>query len=187
MSRSLVLGRAVAATVLAVLAALIAGAPPAAGAPLAAVAYDPPVEAPITDPFRPPPRPWLPGNRGVEYATPPGTEVGVAADGHVTFAGPVASQLHVTVRHADGIRTSYSFLARVSVGVGQRLRRGAVVGISGARLHVGARRGDTYIDPESLWGRRGPPRPQLVPLDGWATPLRGVIRGRAVELPRSTR
>src|SRR5690606_16673870 len=60
------------------LAVVLVGAPPVAvGAAGAAgptgVDYDPPVDAPITDPFRPPPQPWLPGNRGIEYATAPGT------------------------------------------------------------------------------------------------------------------
>ena len=32
-----------------------------------------PVNGPIVDPFRPPPQPWLPGNRGIEYDTEPGS------------------------------------------------------------------------------------------------------------------
>jgi len=136
---------------------------PAAGDPT--VDYSAPVDAPVIDPFRPPPQPWLPGNRGIEYETVPGTPVRAAADGVVTFAGSVAGSLHVTVRHADGIRTSYSFLATVGARTGQRLARGDVVGVAGSRLHVGARRGDTYIDPESLWGG-GPPWVRLAPTGG---------------------
>ena len=48
---------------------------------------------------------------------------------------------------------------------GETVALGQPVGVAGARLHVGARRGDTYIDPASLWSR-GPPRVVLVPLDG---------------------
>ena len=44
-------------------------------------AYLPPVEAPVADPFRPPTTPYGPGNRGLEYATAPGTPVRAAADG----------------------------------------------------------------------------------------------------------
>lgn len=131
-----------------------------------AVEYRPPVDAPIIDPFRPPPEPWLPGNRGIEYGTAPGTPVRAAGRGTVTFAGAVGGTLHVTVTHPDGVRTSYSFLATVTVRVGQVIALATVVGTTGSSLHVGARRGDAYIDPESLWGRRGPPRVELVPVDG---------------------
>lgn len=88
-----------------------------------------------------------------------------AGRGTVTFAGPVAGSLHVTVTHPDGVRTSYSFLASISVRAGAELVRGVVVGVSGARVHVGARRGDLYIDPASLWGEVGPPWVRLAPLD----------------------
>ncbi len=90
-----------------------------------------------------------------------------AADGLVVFAGPVAGGLHVTVLHADGVRTSYSFLAAIRVRQGDAVHGGDTVGVAAALLHVGARRGDTYIDPASLWGHDvGPPDVQLVPLDG---------------------
>lgn len=130
------------------------------------VDYAPPVDAPITDPFRPPPKPWLPGNRGIEYATAPGTPVRAAGRGRVTFAGPVAGALHVTVTHPDGVRTSYSYLASIAVAAGTAVGRGQVLGTTGSRLHVGARRGTTYIDPASLWGRAGPPWVRLAPLGG---------------------
>jgi murein DD-endopeptidase MepM/ murein hydrolase activator NlpD len=152
-----------------------------------AVEYRPPVDAPVTDPFRPPPQPWLPGNRGVEYATVPGTPVRAAGRGEVTFAGAVGGDLHVTVTHPDGVRTSYSFLAEVSVVAGQHVERGHVVGTAGSRLHVGARRGDTYIDPESLWGPTGPPWVRLAPLEGGGRrvpPLGGRV-ARSLPLGRS--
>ena len=44
-----------------------------------------------------------------------------ALDGLVAFAGVVAGSLHVVVDHGDGIRTSYSFLARVDVVARQRV------------------------------------------------------------------
>lgn len=135
--------------------------------PPVVVVYQPPVDAPVIDPFRPPSTPYGPGNRGLEFATVPGTLVRAAADGEVVFAGPVAGSLHVTVAHADGIRTSYSFLAAIRVRRGDRLSRGDVVGVAASVLHVGARRGEMYIDPASLWSDRpGPPHVRLVPLDG---------------------
>lgn len=156
--------------VVSMLVAVMAGLAPTPTRPAAAqgpeLDYDPPLVAPITDPFRPPPQPWLPGNRGIEYATEPGTPVRAAAQGVVTFAGPVAGSLHVTVSHPDGVRTSYSFLATIAVRADSALSRGVVVGTTGTRFHVGARRGERYIDPASLWGEDGPPWVRLVPLIG---------------------
>lgn len=114
--------------------------------------YRPPVRGPVVDPFRPPPQPWLPGNRGLEYATIPGTLVRAIGPGRVSFAGPVAGSLHVTVTHPDGLRSSYSFLAAVRVRRSAAVSAGAVVGVAAARLHLGVRRGRRYLDPASLWG-----------------------------------
>lgn len=126
--------------------------------------YRPPVDAPVVDPFRPPTVPYGPGNRGLEYGTPSGTEVRAAGDGEVVFAGSVAGSLHVTVRHSDGLRTTYSFLARVDVVAGQRVRQGDGLGITAGHLHLGARVGDAYLDPAALFGA-GPPTVRLVPFD----------------------
>jgi triacylglycerol esterase/lipase EstA (alpha/beta hydrolase family) len=113
--------------------------------------YSPPVAAPIADPFRPPSGPYGAGNRGLEYDTGPGDPVRASADGTVVFAGPVAGALHVTLRHDDGVRTSYSFLRTIGVVLGQRVRAGLQIGTAGERLHFGARSGDAYFDPASLF------------------------------------
>jgi len=151
-------------TCAAAVAATAAGTPTARAGPPEPPAYVAPVEAPVVDPFRPPAGPYGAGNRGLEYGTAPGTPVQAAADGSVTFAGTVAGTRHVTVLHADGLRTSYSFLEEVHVVVGQRVVQGHVVGTTTGHLHLGARRGDAYLDPASLFG---PARPQvrLVPFD----------------------
>ncbi|MDQ2651138.1 MAG: M23 family metallopeptidase, partial [Actinomycetota bacterium] len=115
------------------------------------VRYEPPVEAEVVEPFHVDGGPYSRGNRGLDYGTEPGTEVRAAADGSVTFAGTVAGSRHVTVLHEDGIRTSYSFLDEVRVARGQRVRRGQVVGTTRGELHFGARRGDAYFDPASLF------------------------------------
>jgi hypothetical protein len=126
--------------------------------------YVPPVAAPVVDGFRPPTGPYGPGNRGLEYGTDPGTEVRAAADGVVAFAGLVAGTRHVTVLHPDGLRTSYSFLARVDVVVGQRIGQGDLVGTTVEHLHLGVRSGDAYLDPALLFGE-GPIEVHLVPFD----------------------
>lgn len=151
------------ALLIAVGIALVSTTSPAAALP-APPDYTPPVDAVVVDGFRPPATPFGAGNRGLEYGTEPGTPVAAAADGRVTFAGSVAGTLHVTVLHADGVRTTYSFLERVDVVVGQRVARGDLVGLSEGHLHFGARRGDSYFDPTDLFGT-GPPRVHLVPFD----------------------
>ncbi|MBX3314861.1 MAG: peptidoglycan DD-metalloendopeptidase family protein [Actinobacteria bacterium] len=129
--------------------------------------YRPPVDAQVSDPFRAPTEPWAPGNRGIEYATTPGQMVRAIGPGVVTFAGPVAGALHVTVRHPDGLRSSYSFVAAVRVGAGDVVDAGAVVAVAGERFHLGVRRGETYLDPSTLWGGAvGGGRAHLVPDPG---------------------
>jgi murein DD-endopeptidase MepM/ murein hydrolase activator NlpD len=139
------------ATITAVVSpAAAAGARPSQAAQPAPT-YSPPVSAPIADAFRAPAEPYGAGNRGLEYDTEPGDPVRASADGTVVFAGPVAGTLHVTLRHADGVRTSYSFLDAIEVLLGQRVRGGDQVGVAGERLHFGARSGDAYLDPASLF------------------------------------
>ena len=149
-----------------VIATLIVFAAPAAAAPRdgapSTVVYSPPVDAPVSDPFRPPATPYGPGNRGIEYATPAGTTVVASADGTVRFAGVVAGRRWVTLNHDDGVRTTYGPLAEFSVSVGDRVRRGDPLGTSAGALLLTARLGEAYIDPASLFGG-GPPRVHLVP------------------------
>ncbi|MBI2705135.1 MAG: peptidoglycan DD-metalloendopeptidase family protein [Actinobacteria bacterium] len=140
-----------------VVAYLSAAAPPAAGwsgqgLPPDRVSYVPPVDAPVVDPFRPPPNPYGPGNRGLTYGTSPGDAVRAAADGTVIFAGQVGGSLHVTILHADGLRTSYSFLATIAVRQNARVRQGDLVGTAGGTVHFGVRDpNDTYLDPALLF------------------------------------
>lgn len=143
-----------------VLASVLLEAPVAA----AAESHGPPVDAPVVDSFRPPPGPYGAGNRGLDYVTAPGTDVVTSAPGRVTFAGPVGGDHHVVVLHADGLRTSYSFLAEVSVRRGDVLPAGAVVGRSGGSLHFGVRAGDRYLDPSLLFGG-GAVDVRLVPVE----------------------
>ena len=138
----------------------------AAVAPPSEPPYSPPVDGEVTDPFRPPATPYGPGNRGLEYATPPGSPVRSIGDGVVAFAGPVAGRGVVVVEHPDGLRSSLTGLSAISVHVGDPVRRGQLVGRSAAILHLGVRRGDAYIDPASLFAE-GPPRHAvLVPVPG---------------------
>jgi len=130
--------------------AVASGRAAAAASERVAVTYSAPVDGPITDPFRPPATPYGAGNRGVDYATRRGEPVHAAAAGDVVFAGAVGNSLHVVVLHADGIRTSYSFLRTVAVARGNRVSAGTPIGTAGESLHFGARAGEAYVDPEVL-------------------------------------
>lgn len=121
--------------------------------PLPSRTYRPPTDAPVLDPFRPPPEPWLPGNRGIEYDTRAGAAIGAIGPGVVAFAGPVAGRLVVTIDHPDGLRSSYVGLARIDVRRRQVVAAGEQVGVVVGPFHLGVRRGPTYLDPASLWGQ----------------------------------
>nr|WP_184533521.1 peptidoglycan DD-metalloendopeptidase family protein [Micromonospora polyrhachis] len=119
--------------------------------------------------FDPPPRPWLPGHRGVDLADEPGVVVRTAGAGVVLFAGMVAGRPVVSVLHANGLRTTYEPV-QPTVRTGDRLGRGDPIGtlLSGhpgcpraACLHWGLRRGDDYLDPLALLGH---PRVRLLPI-----------------------
>ena len=141
-----------------------------AGAPAEAQAqgprFVPPVDAPVSDPYRPPSTPYGPGNRGIEYATRPGTAVGASGSGLVAFAGLIARERYVSIDHRGGIRTTYSYLATIDVVAGQRIAQGEIVGTAATRLHFGARRFGAYIDPASLFVIASPRRGRLVPVLG---------------------
>ena len=140
--------------------------PPAAAAPLCEPGqrYRPPVEAPVTDPFRAPLTPFGPGNRGLEYRTRAGQTVRAIGAGVVTFAGSIGGSRYVTVSHADGLRSSYSYLAEILVAERQVLATGAPLGRAGPSFHLGVRCGDAYLDPAALIGPGGGRwRARLVP------------------------
>jgi len=146
---------------------------PMAGAPRAGpddptTGYRPPLDAPVRDGFRLPSTPYGPGNRGIEYATVPGSVACAIGAGVVIFAGPVAGRGVVTVAHADGLRSSLTGLASVGVAVGDRVVQGTALGTTTTALHLGVRRGDDYIDPATLFVVSDP-RPRhavLVPVPG---------------------
>jgi murein DD-endopeptidase MepM/ murein hydrolase activator NlpD len=113
--------------------------------------YRPPVERPISVPFRQPTSTYGPGHRGVDYATEPGEAVHAIGSGTVTFAGQVAHLRFVTIRHPDGLDSTYSYLATIAVRRGQHVAQGDVVGLAGGTLHLGVRRGAVYLDPTGLF------------------------------------
>ncbi len=122
-----------------------------------------------------PARPWEPGHRGVDLAADPGEAVLAPVDGVVVAAGRVAGRGVVSVRAASGWSATLEPV-EAAVRVGERVRRGQVVGALSAGtghcgpaacLHWGVRSGSgagvRYRDPLSLLRRRV----VLLPVPGW--------------------
>jgi len=114
------------------------------------------------------PLPWSPGHRGVDLAAADGQRVVAALDGTVSFSGRVVDRSVVSVRHGNGLRTTYGPV-RPAVVRGQRVGRGEPLGTvvpghcaTGPCLHWGALFGRTYLDPLTLLTARG--RPVLLPV-----------------------
>ncbi len=125
-----------------------------------------PVDAPVTDGFRPPPNPYGPGNRGLEYGVTAGQPVVAVAPGQVGFVGPVAGRRYVVVEHPGGLRSTYGPLESAAVVRGQSVAAGEGIGTAAPGLLLTARLGSgadqRYIDPAPLLaGRCG--RARLVP------------------------
>lgn len=166
-------------------------------------AWEQPVRAPLARPFAAPRSRFGAGHLGVDFAAAPGTPVEASGSGVVAFAGVVAGTRHVVIAHAGNLRTSYSFLASVSVRRGDDVVVGDVIGTAGGTgdghdgsvVHLGLRSNDTYLDPMVLFQpidlaeivhlapTSEPPRPQPSRnerrglLDGLVHGARVAIRG----------
>jgi murein DD-endopeptidase MepM/ murein hydrolase activator NlpD len=95
-------------------------------------------------------------NEGIDYAAPEGTDVRVAEDGIVIYAGDDTKGYGnvVLVRHSNGFVTTYAHASELVVKTGDTVRRGEViakVGRSGnipaPRLHFEIRRETVPVDP----------------------------------------
>lgn len=133
-----------------------AGSPPATGTH--PIDLTQPIRGPIVRHFEPPPGPYAPGHRGIDFAAPRGSVVQAAADGVVRFAGRVGGDLFVSIEHDGGLLTTYSFLDGALVRKGEQVRQDQPIARSGPghpgeeapHLHFGLRRGEEYLDPEPV-------------------------------------
>ena len=92
---------------------------------------------------------------GVDISADMGTPVHAAADGivfHAQYDGGYGRM--VVVDHGNGMQTWYAHLSRIEVIPGQEIRRGEIVGYSGAtgkvtspHLHFEVRLGGTAVNP----------------------------------------
>jgi murein DD-endopeptidase MepM/ murein hydrolase activator NlpD len=143
---------------------------PAGAAPGAQ--WSPPVDGPVVRGYEAPERPFGPRHLGLDFAAPPGSPVRAAGDGVVAWAGLVGRSRAVAVDHPGGRRTTYAYLRRVLVRAGAPVRRGAVLGESGATgpahgpgvVHFGYRVAGVAQDPAPLFARPES-RISLAPLD----------------------
>lgn len=114
-----------------------------------------PVTGPVINGFDPPASPFGSGHRGIDIATTAGTPVLAPAPGTVTFAGPVAGHLFVTIDHGGGVESTYSWVSALGVKKGDVVAAGTLVARSGAghpgdvvpSVHMGVKLHDVYVDP----------------------------------------
>jgi len=98
---------------------------------------------------------------GVDISSPMGTPVHAAADGIVYAAEFVGNYGRmVVIDHGGGLSTRYAHLSRFDVVPGQEIRRGEVLGASGAsgrvtspHLHFEVRMGGTAVNPHPYLNR----------------------------------
>lgn len=95
---------------------------------------------------------------GTDYPAKEGTPVAAANDGVVVLAAPLYYEGNcIIVDHGERFFTIYMHLSRMDVRYGQRVRKGAQIGLSGAtgrvtgpHLHLGVRWNGAYLDPVAL-------------------------------------
>jgi murein DD-endopeptidase MepM/ murein hydrolase activator NlpD len=98
---------------------------------------------------------------GVDLSAPLGTIVRAAADGIVVHAEWMGGYGRlVVIDHGNGLQTFYGHLSRFEVITGQEIRRGDVIGRSGAsgrvtspHLHYEVRIGGTPVNPYPFLAR----------------------------------
>ncbi len=156
--------RAVGAMLLTALAAVIVTAL-ATGAPVSATPHSQwswPVASPysIMRTFIAPPTPYSPGHRGIDISTGLGSPVFAPADGVVSFAGVVVDRPVLSLRHSDGVVSSYEPVL-TELLAGATVSRGETIGVlldghcKSPCLHFGTRRYGEYLSPLGFLGRVG--------------------------------
>ncbi|MGE5227963.1 MAG: murein hydrolase activator EnvC family protein [Planctomycetaceae bacterium] len=134
-----------------------ASSPPAAAA---AADWAWPVSGPVIRGFDPPDSPYGAGHRGIDIATAVGTLIVAPAPGTVSFAGPVGGKLFLTIDHAGGVQSTYSWLTTVLVKKGAAVEAGTPIATTGwghpdltaPHLHFGVKLDDAYVDPMDYLG-----------------------------------
>jgi murein DD-endopeptidase MepM/ murein hydrolase activator NlpD len=115
-----------------------------------------PLRGPIMRGYEQPSSPYAAGHRGIDIGAAYGTPVRAAADGVVHFAGKVAGSLFVSIDHAHGLQTTYSWVSEVDTNKGAHVQAGDAIAMSGyghpgstepTHLHFGVKDDGDYVDP----------------------------------------
>lgn len=123
---------------------------------------------PIARAYSAPATRWSAGHRGIDIAAASGSIVRAPTDGEVHFAGVVVDRPVLSIRHSDGLVSSYEPVTTTLVA-GDTVRRGDAIGeVAPATthcdrdcLHFGVRLHGEYVSPLKYLG--GIPRSVLLP------------------------
>ncbi len=111
--------------------------------------------------FEPPPKPWLPGHRGLDLRGSPGQQVRSATPGKVTYAAPLVGRGVIVITNGP-LRTTYEPVIP-TIRVGTEVTPGTPLGHLSAAgshcapatcLHWGLLQATTYLNPLSLLPHR---------------------------------
>lgn len=94
-------------------------------------------------------------HEGIDIGTPVGTPVHVSGDGVVTYAGRRGGYGNVVeVNNGFGYKTLYAHLSKFLVKVGEKVKRGQVIALSGdsglstgPHLHYGVMKDGVFVNP----------------------------------------
>ncbi|HRP55974.1 M23 family metallopeptidase [Agriterribacter sp.] len=93
---------------------------------------------------------------GLDFAAPQGTPIYATADGVVRLAGNTGNGYgnHIIINHGYGYETLYGHQYRIKAKVGQKVKRGELIGwvgstgkSTGPHLHYEVRKNKRHIDP----------------------------------------
>ena len=98
-------------------------------------------------------------HRGLDYRAKMRTPVAAINSGRVVLARPLYFEGGcVVIDHGLGLMSIYMHLSKIQVPVGQKVRRGQIIALSGAsgratgpHLHLGVRWEGSYLDPAKLF------------------------------------
>lgn len=125
-------------------------------------------QADVLNPFIPPAMPWSSAHRGIDIQAT-GGHVASPADGEVVFVGTVVDRPVLTVRHSNGLLSSFEPVES-DLQVGNTVTQGEVIGTISSEIshcevscvhwgvrqpdawHIGSTTRDLYIDPAFLLG-----------------------------------
>lgn len=126
-------------------------------------------------------------HKGVDVRAIAGTPIVAAADGQVVAAGWHGGYgRQVAITHADGVRTTYSHMSRMTAVPGDPVRSGEVIGYvgssglsTGPHLHFEVHRNGQAVNPTSVKLDSGPAQLEGEKLHAFHNELRRVLQAPA--------